>query len=87
MRISVLPIPPTAFIFHHNYYQIQPLTHAPRYDEKSSHAPYLFLEPIFQKLEKGISNAEFHYLGSGKVMAGIGIGFAEAVLDLQPKGK
>ena len=40
-----------------------------------------------QKLEKGISNAAFHYLGSGKIMAGIGIGFAEAVLDLQPKGK
>jgi len=40
-----------------------------------------------EKFEKGISNAEFHYLGSGKVMAGIGIGFAEAVLDLQPKGQ
>jgi len=46
-----------------------------------------FTDLELQKFEKGISNAEFHYLGSGKVMAGIGIGFAEAVLDLQPKGK
>ncbi len=46
-----------------------------------------FTDLELQKLAKGISNAEFHYLGSGKVMAGIGIGFAEAVIDLQRKGR
>lgn len=46
-----------------------------------------FTELEIEKMKKGISNAEFHYLGSGKIMTGIGIGFAEAVLDLQPKGK
>lgn len=30
-------------------------------------------------LEKGVSNAEYHYLGSAKIMAGIGQGFAEAL--------
>lgn len=44
-----------------------------------------FTDLEMKKLEIGISNAEFHYLGSGKIMAGIGIGFAEAVLDLQSK--
>ena len=34
-------------------------------------------------LRKGVSNAGFHYLGSGKIMAGIGKGFAEAMLDIQ----
>lgn len=34
-------------------------------------------------LGKGISNAAYHYLGSAKIMAGIGKGFAEAVIDLQ----
>jgi len=33
-------------------------------------------------LKKGVSNAGFHYLGSGKIMAGIGKGFAEAMLEL-----
>ncbi|MFT5905214.1 MAG: hypothetical protein ACI9E1_000808 [Cryomorphaceae bacterium] len=46
-----------------------------------------FTDLELRKLTTGISNAGFHYLGSGKVLAGIGIGFAEAVLDLQPKGK
>jgi alpha-galactosidase len=46
-----------------------------------------FTDLDLQKLEKGISNAEFHYFGSAKILAGIGIGFAEAVLDLQPKEK
>jgi hypothetical protein len=46
-----------------------------------------FTDLDLQKLEKGISNAEFHYLGSGKILVGIGIGFAEALLDLQPKGE
>lgn len=46
-----------------------------------------FTDLELEKMKKGISNAEFHYLGSGKVLAGIGIGFAEAMIDLQPKGK
>ncbi len=46
-----------------------------------------FTDLELEKMKKGISNAAFHYLGSGKVLAGIGIGFAEAVLDLQPKAK
>jgi len=33
-------------------------------------------------LEKGISNLEFHYLGSAKILGGIGKGFAEAVAEL-----
>lgn len=33
-------------------------------------------------LEKGVSNAEFHYLGSAKIMAGIGKGFADALAEL-----
>lgn len=34
-------------------------------------------------LETGVSNFEFHYLGCAKIMAQIGKGFAEAVLELQ----
>lgn len=34
-------------------------------------------------LRLGISNAEYHYLGSAKIMARIGKGFAEAALQLQ----
>lgn len=37
-------------------------------------------------LEKGISNFEFHYLGSAKILGGIGKGLAEALAELkQPK--
>lgn len=35
-------------------------------------------------LEKGVSNAEFHYLGSAKILGGIGKGFAEAMAGLAP---
>lgn len=35
-------------------------------------------------LETGVSNAEFHYLGSAKILGGIGKGFAEAVAQLKP---
>lgn len=35
-------------------------------------------------IEKGISNLEFHYLGSAKILGGIGVGFAEAMLRLLP---
>lgn len=33
-------------------------------------------------LQKGVSNAEYHYLGSAKVLSGIGRGFADAMLEL-----
>ena len=36
-----------------------------------------------QVMEKGISNAEFHYLGSAKILAGIGKGLAEAMAELR----
>lgn len=36
-------------------------------------------------LRESVSNANYHYMGSGKVMAGIGKGFAEAVARLVSK--
>jgi alpha-galactosidase len=36
-------------------------------------------------LGKGISNLEFHYLGSAKILGGIGMGLAEALADLRSK--
>jgi hypothetical protein len=37
-------------------------------------------------LEKGASNFEFHYLGSAKIMAQIGKGFAEALMEMIKRG-
>ncbi len=34
-------------------------------------------------IEKGISNFEFHYLGSAKILGGIGKGFAESMAELK----
>jgi len=34
-------------------------------------------------LDTGISNAEFHYLGSARILGGIGKGFADAMAQLQ----
>lgn len=34
-------------------------------------------------LETGVSNYPFHYLGSAKILGGVGIGFAEAMAELQ----
>ena len=34
-------------------------------------------------LEKGISNFEFHYLGSAKILGGIGKGLAETMAELK----
>ena len=34
-------------------------------------------------LEKGISNAEYHYLGSAKILSGVGKGLAEAMAELK----
>ena len=42
-----------------------------------------FSEEEWEVLERGVSNAAYHYLGSAKIMAGIGKGFAEAMIDLQ----
>jgi len=36
-------------------------------------------------LLKGITNADYHYKGSAKIMAQIGKAFAEAVEDLRKK--
>jgi alpha-galactosidase len=38
-------------------------------------------------LEKGISNFEFHYLGSAKILGGVGRGLAEAMLELKKQGR
>lgn len=38
-------------------------------------------------LDKGVSNAEFHYLGSAKILGGIGKGLAEAMAELKHLGK
>jgi len=36
-----------------------------------------------QIVEKGVSNFEFHYLGSAKILGGIGKGLAEAMVELK----
>jgi len=36
-----------------------------------------------QVLEKGVSNAEYHYLGSAKILGGVGKGLAEAMAELK----
>lgn len=38
-----------------------------------------------QVLEAGISNLEFHYLGSAKILGGVGKGLAEAMAELRKK--
>ena len=43
-----------------------------------------FSKREIKSLETGISNFEFHYLGSAKIMAQIGIAFAEAMESLLP---
>jgi hypothetical protein len=44
-----------------------------------------FAEREREILQKGVSNAEYHYLGSGKIMAQIGKGFAEALATINQK--
>ena len=46
-----------------------------------------FSERELEILQKGVSNAEYHYLGSAKIMAQIGKGFAEAISQMQKDGK
>jgi alpha-galactosidase len=36
-----------------------------------------------QVMEKGISNAEYHYLGSAKILGGVGKALAEAMAELK----
>lgn len=47
----------------------------------------LLLESLSERermiLEKGISNQEYHYLGSAKILGGIGKGLAEAMVELR----
>ncbi|MGC6467020.1 MAG: sialate O-acetylesterase [Akkermansiaceae bacterium] len=43
------------------------------------------LTPRDHELLKGITNADYHYKGSGKIMAQIGKAFAEAVYELNQK--
>jgi hypothetical protein len=38
-------------------------------------------------IDKGISNFEFHYLGSAKILGGVGKGLAEAMADLKQRMK
>jgi hypothetical protein len=38
-------------------------------------------------LQKGISNLEFHYLGSAKILGGVGKGLAEAMVRLRSGGE
>ncbi len=44
-----------------------------------------FTERELQTLRTGVSNAEFHYLGSAKIISQIGKGFAEAMAELLSK--
>jgi len=41
-----------------------------------------FTDQEWLTLQTGVSNAEYHYLGSSKIMAQIGKGFAEAMVEL-----
>lgn len=42
----------------------------------------MFTEKEWKTLQVGVSNQEYHYLGSGKVLGQIGKGFAEAMVEL-----
>lgn len=55
--------------------------------EEKAAADKLLAEGLTQRerqvLEKGVSNAEFHYLGSAKILGGVGKGLAEAMAELK----
>jgi len=60
----------------------------PLFRERPTYEEYRakFITPKEEEiLAKGISNEGFHYFGSAKMMAGIGKGFAEAMIGLQEK--
>jgi hypothetical protein len=42
-----------------------------------------FTPEEWKRLQAGASNGGYHYLGAAKIMAPIGKGFAEAMVDLQ----
>ena len=42
----------------------------------------MFTKRELETLQKGVSNQEYHYLGSAKIMAQIGRGFAESIAQL-----
>ena len=44
----------------------------------------LFTDKELATLKAGTSNAEYHYLGSAKIMALIGKSFAEAIAEINP---
>lgn len=58
------------------------LTKAEEKSELESRRSKAFDERQLDILNNGASNAEYHYLGSAKILGGIGQAFAEAVLDL-----
>ncbi|PQO46883.1 sialate O-acetylesterase [Blastopirellula marina] len=55
--------------------------------EQNAERDRLFQEEFSEQeqaaLKNGISNQEYHYLGSAKILSGIGEGFAEAMLQMQ----
>jgi alpha-galactosidase len=60
-------------------------------DEEKALLDMLIAEGLTERermvLEKGISNLEFHYLGSAKILGGIGKGLAEAMAELKKMKK
>lgn len=42
-------------------------------------------ERELELVEKGVSNFEFHYLGSARILGGIGKGLGQALVELQPR--
>ena len=42
----------------------------------------MFTSRELETMDKGVSNQEYHYLGSAKIMAQIGKGFAESMAEL-----
>jgi alpha-galactosidase len=52
---------------------------------QEKHRAEAFTKRELETLEKGVSNAEYHYLGCAKIMAQIGRGFAEATAGIGEK--
>jgi hypothetical protein len=59
--------------------------------EEKAMAEKMRMEGLIERerviLEKGISNAEFHYLGSAKILGGMGKGLAGAMVELRTPDK
>lgn len=60
-------------------------------DEENALQAKMRLEGLTERerlvIEKGISNLEFHYLGSAKILGGIGKGFAKTMAELKQTKK